>query len=77
MHCWCCLSDSNRPPSGYKADALPDELKQHNTGGEGGTRTPDLIRMKDLFFQLNYITMIKLLILLDNWFYTESHVENY
>ncbi len=27
---WCPLSDSNRPPPGYKAGALPDELSGQN-----------------------------------------------
>jgi hypothetical protein len=57
MQNWCCLSDSNRPPSGYKADALPDELKQH--GGDGGNRAPDHLRMKEVLYQLSYITLVR------------------
>ena len=56
---WCPLPDSNRPPTAYKAVALPDELSGHNkswyfplrltlSSSQGFRRFINLVRMVGL-----------------------------
>jgi hypothetical protein len=41
----------------YKTGPLPLRIKGH--GGDGGNRAPDSLRMKEVLYQLSYITLVR------------------